>query len=165
MQSGSCLETKIVTFTETALSFLSLVSCAWIYPHLHVSILLYGICVRLSTSIILNCTPMGYHVHTGDHYYNPHFCGCATLTGLYFTVLVSGLSVTRATKRFSCWLLSTDGGVTMYFHDFFPIFPNIFCAAIIDYTRFAHLFIEQIFFLIFLENISLPLLQDFPNST
>lgn len=117
--------------------------------------------------------PMGYHIHTGDHYYNPHSCGCATLTGLYFMVLVSGLSVTRATKRFFLLALVyrgqpllnlSNGGVTMYFHNFSNISQYLLCC----YHR-LHKICSSIyrtyFFLIFLENISPPLLQDSPSST
>lgn len=104
---------------------------------------------------------LGYHFHLGDHCSHPWSCGCAAVPGLGCMVLVQGLSVTRATKMFCLLTLVyrgqpllnlPTGVVTMYFHDFFPTFPNPFCATIIDYARFAHLFIEQIFFLIFLEN-------------
>lgn len=101
---------------------------------------------------------LGYCFHPGDHYSHPWSCGRAALAGLCCMVLVPGLSVTRATKMFFLLALVyrgqsllnlPTGVVTMYFHDFFPTFPNSFCASIIDYARFAHLFIEQIFFFYF----------------
>lgn len=104
--------------------------------------------------------PKGYHFHLGDHYYNPCSYGHAPLTGFCFMVLVPGLSVTWATKCSSCSLLSTEDRhywtcpvvLLPCIFMIFPTFPNLFCAIIIDYTKFAHLFIEHIFFLIFLQN-------------